>query len=252
MSNNSLFEWLVQYHTERNLKVSRNFIEDGQFYINDLPVREGDENPFAFGCLILANGDTLVDRLKKENITLDTRDPEFVSAQQYRPFMTYLDQCGKKDGAFIYDGKNQKIARTSRLRNSSPSIGAVRKRRRGLVPEDFIFEDAQELTEDDLENHIGTKTDLAMVLPVAYTENGSNVHAYQIKRTAYTHLGLGKVTHFGSQGLMEEFFFKYNPASAGPFVDEEKKIVGVYRKYGLRNGQVKRVPEEPISYKKVA
>jgi len=95
---------------------------------------------------------------------------------------------------------------------------------RDMLPRDFIAVETDSLLN---ERNLGTKTRLAIKLPQAY----DRTKAFQIKRTAYGLLGIGKVTQFGPQGLEQEFFFRYEPRSEGPFVDAEAGIVGIHRQY---------------------
>ncbi len=233
---NQLFDWLVKYHIDTNLLPNLPLIEQGRFLKRDgTPIPEGEENHYATGCLILSDGDSLVRRLKEENIILDLSDPVFVPAGNYQLFTGYLSGNQKKDGAFVYDGKNKSMTRISRYNNrSSELMQKVRENYTNYLPPNFVHETAAEMTARDYDDDIGTKTDLAMVLPVSHTkeEEGSYVHSYQIKATA-TQLGLGKVAHFGPNGLIEEFFFRYDPKSEGPFVVPEQGIVGVHRTYKI-------------------
>lgn len=231
---NELFDWLVRYHTEVNLLPKLPFIETGQYLKRDgTPVKEGEENEDTSGCLILSNGDSLVRRLKDENIILDRTEKEFTVADNYPLLANFLNENEKKDGAFVYDGKHGSITRISMFANSLEQMDGIRSSYECYLPSNFVFEKATSMTPHQYDDHIGRKTDLAMVLPIAHTKDDSIVHAYQIKRTAYGQLGLGKVAHFGPNGLIEEFFFRYDPASKGPFAVPEQGIVGVHRTYKI-------------------
>ena len=91
-----------------------------------------------------------------------------------------------------------------------------------LVPSNFLSSDGSVSPKQ-----MGVKTRLAIKMPLAY----SNTHAYQIKRTPYENTGIGKVTHFGPEGLVEEFFFRYAPEHRGSFINAKHKIIGVYRRW---------------------
>ena len=76
--------------------------------------------------------------------------------------------------------------------------------------------------------NLGTKTRLAIELTQIYPD----VHAYHIKRSGYTQLGMGKVTHFDCKGLKKEFFFmKFPDEAVLEYIDRENSIVGVRRTY---------------------
>ncbi len=249
-SDNSLFGWLVRYRLERNLPEVLPYIQDGQvldFKGKPLPV--GRENPYTAGCLILADGQTLADRLRGDDrIILDTEEPEFLPAANYTTFERFLDQQITEDGAFVYDGRNRQMARVTEFNNKGDSLLAERIRDNAgkYLPPDFLTYGATS-PQKNVSGKLGTKTKLALVLPIFLSTNDWQVHAYQIKRTAYGQPGMGKVTHFGRNGLEEEFFVKYEPDSVGPFLDEEARLVGVYRKYAWDSAadRVKLVWEEP-------
>ncbi|HIG92684.1 TPA: hypothetical protein HA242_01485 [Candidatus Woesearchaeota archaeon] len=241
-----LFEWLVQYHLDTNLSPVLPHIKHGRAYsAQGEPAIEGEENDWAKGCLIIANGQTLAQRLREDKIILDHVAPRFSPAPSYGQFSDYLAGSAKKDGAFVYDGSHRSIARVARFTNASDSLDLARQLQLYLLPANFVFEKNETpLTGADIDEHIGTKTDLAICAPIAYTIPGSDVHAYQVKRTGYGDLGLGKVTHFAKQGLVEELFFRYAPDSDGPFIDEEHAIVGVHRKYEKLDGRVQLKSEQ--------
>jgi len=249
MKSDELFSWLSQYHLDANIKPNLSSIVNGQYFNsqNTKPIEEGEENHQTYGALILADGDNLVRRLKKERIILDLSTPMFSPADNYDLFAGYLSNNKKKDGAFVYDGKNMTITRISRYNNhSSPSMQEVRENYQQYMPANFIYEKAGEMTPEDYDHDIGTKTDLAMVLPVSHTREDSSVHSYQIKATAYNSLGFGKVAHFGPQGIVEELFFRYAPESEGLFACPEQKIVGIHRVYKREAGGRPKVASEKV------
>ncbi|MEK6863350.1 MAG: hypothetical protein AABW53_01500 [Nanoarchaeota archaeon] len=229
--NNDLFFWLVEYHCKANLERCLLHMEDGKVYLHGKALDErrlireelhpGLENELYTGVLLVANGTTLIDRLSEGDVIKD--DPEdvrFEDVKDKEAFFRYLSLEQGNDGAHIYDGVNKRIARISEFNNNPPlqekiPLGA-------MVPADFLSSDGSVLPK-----HVGVKTRLAIKMPLAYDHTST----FQIKRTAYGNTGLGKVTHFGPQGLKEEFFFHYDPTSNGPFVDEKHGIVGVYRAY---------------------
>ena len=241
MAEVDVFSWLVQYHIDTNLSPILASIYNGRAYSpQGEPAVEGEElGEWARGCLVIANGQTLADRLVEDKIILDHSAPRFSPAGTYAQFTEHLDRNIKKDGAFVYNGSHKSIARVAKLNNSTPALNEARKFQQGLIPPNFVYEhNTTPFTLEDIDEHIGTKTDLAMLTPLAYTLPNSHVHSYQIKRTAYGQLGLGKVTHFGREGLVEELFFKYSASSTGPFIEEEQGIIGVHRMYENVNGKV--------------
>ncbi|MEK6901433.1 MAG: hypothetical protein AABX37_03765 [Nanoarchaeota archaeon] len=233
MKEVDLFDWLVRYHVDTNLAAALPYIREG-----NLLVTEGEENNWAKGCLVVSDGQTLAERLLGDKIILDRTAPEFKPVQNYDTFFEFLQHHGAMDGSFVYDGSNFRMARVARLKNSSPALDAVRDRALELIPPDFVFQGQEEFTWWDYDDSIGTKTDLAILIPPAYSTPGSNVHAYQVKRTGFGALGMGKVTQFGQQGLEQEFFLRQDHSSIGPFIDSELGIVGVHRTYARQGEKV--------------
>jgi hypothetical protein len=77
---------------------------------------------------------------------------------------------------------------------------------------------------------VGTKTaSAALNADVLNHPQDKGLRALLVKRTAYGDLRMGKIAEFGPEGLTREFFFEYAPEHTGPFVDEERKIIGVLR-----------------------
>jgi hypothetical protein len=57
---------------------------------------------------------------------------------------------------------------------------------------------------------------------------------------------MGKVTHFDSEGLLEEFYLAYMPKYKGQFLDPKHKVVGIYRYYDRSRGVKKAFRRELI------
>ncbi len=105
-----------------------------------------------------------------------------------------------------------------------------------LVPVDYIYTNASNLSLRQLQRESGRRTSLAIKLPVVYSSSVSNVNTYQVKMSAYGPLGMGTVNHFSADGLQRRFVLRYDPENIGPFIDEEHGIVGELRRYE-RNGE---------------
>ena len=242
-----LFAWLVEYHCKANLQQCIPHMKNGKVYLPDtvdgkvqlhgkaLEERRlirgeyypGLENELYTGVLLVANGATLIDRLNEGDvIKSDLEDVRFEDVGDEKAFFSYLSLEGGNDGAHIYDSVNKRIARIMDFNNNPPIKEKIPLS--SLVPADFLSSDSSVSPS----KHMGVKTRLATKMPLAYEHTST----YQIKRTPYGNTGLGKVTHFGPQGLIEEFFFNYDPSGNGPFVDEKHRIVGVHRAYGLDDG----------------
>ncbi len=236
-----LFGWLVEYH-ERNLEECLPFIKAGRIRTpRGKTLEEGVENEYYSGLLIIANGDTLMDRLKINGVIIGEPERPFEFGTKERLF-SYLDRQKASDGAYVLDGVNKRISHVSEFNNHPDSLPEGRHLA-DLLPMDFV-EHRGEIFDP---RTIGMKTRLASRLPQAYTNTG----AYQIKRSAYGRLGMGKVTRFTADGLAEEVFFDYRPASNGPFV--APGIVAVHRTYQPSSeGLVKLSESISPSYRRAA
>ena len=226
MKKGDLFNWLVQYHCQVNLPEALPLIEYGVVYNKKGKYEEGTDNGCPYqGVLIIANGSTLADRLEEDKVIHDQPDP-FYQISNSGKFFDYLNRQATDDGAYIYDSVNERITRVAEINNGLP------------LPRDFpVYEQIPgDFTSENGNlplSAIGTKTRLAIKMPYAYQDT----EAFQIKRSRYGSLGMGKVTHFTNQGLAREFLFAYNPispddqSSPGPFIDQEQGIIGLLRTY---------------------
>ena len=232
-----IYNWLVRYHYEQNLQACIPYINKGRVNTTkNKPLEEGEENDYTKGYLIVENGDTLIQRLMKDKVILDRDMPRFVEVNSYQQFASFLNEYNKKDGAFVYDSKNKRMARVSKLSNSTPVMHQAREEVPNLIPSDFFnYDHKQPLTNAEIDGNMGTKTDLAATIPVAQTTEESKVRAYMIKRTAYGQLGLGKVVQFDASGLRKEIFFEY---------DTNNSLVAIERFYQRNNRKVSKVKEE--------
>lgn len=235
----NLFWALARYHYEKNLLPNTGSIRQGKMYLSKRALKEGEENEKQKGLLIVANGKTLVIDLISDGTVSKKDIAQFEKIKSHSNFFRYLERQKHKDGAFIYDGANKRIARVMEFSNRPNMPGKLKLEEK--VPFDFIHANPQE----PLRHHLGTKTRLAIRLSAAYPD----VEAYQIKRTAYG-AGLGKVTHFTKKGLVEEFFFACKPKSIKQLVPE-KGIVGVYRRYELARNKPRCAEEREIGLKEL-
>jgi len=243
MDKKDLFGWLVNYHYS-NLEECLPYIHEGVLSIERKKfdqgkitrkvkeqLIEGRENELYSGVLIVANGHTLADRLKDGKvITSELEDWSKINGED--DLANYLSEQNGNDGAYLLDSYNGRITHAAELNNNPDSLPGDLPIYE-MIPDNFVYSDG---SNSNL-GKIGTKTRLAIKIPHAY----EHTETYQIKRTAYTPLGLGKVTHFGTQGLIEEFFFRYNPA--------QSNIEGVYRRYERdEDNLLVRVEEKTIPY----
>lgn len=217
-----LFGWHVKEHVERDWPKVRPYVEEGMLRsVSGKKVTVGKyENEYYGGTLVLANGETLAQKLIDDEVVLDESLESPVKVESIDDLGKYYDMTRDEDGAHIFDRHNKQVYHIGILNNGR------RVKYMHLLPEDFVSPEGQGYTK------IGTKTHAATVLPQLY----ENAESYQIKKTAATPLGTGKVTHFDREGLAHEFFLAYMPGYKGDFIDAEKKVVGVLRVYDRTNG----------------
>lgn len=223
-----IFPKLVQFHTASNLAECLPYIENGIILspANKFKqIKEGLENKEYRGICIFQNGNTLLEELIQKEFANpdDVDDPADVSDAD--KFADFLQNREDMDGVYVFESATGEIMRVSKIQEAS------HQRLVSQIPSDFIFYAGFPETGKDYERMVrrkmGTKTRLAIELPQEFR----NIHAYMIKCSGYTPLGMGIVAHFTQDGLKEKFFFRYDPESNGPFIDPEKKIIGVHRRY---------------------
>lgn len=218
MAEVNIFEWMVEYHCKNNLKNCIPYIKNGRVYSNGKAVKEGEENDLYQGVLIVANGNTLLRKLIDKKLILPEDMGESFKINGIDDFFKCIDRQKNKDGAFIYDSIDKKMINAYSINNNT-GIADTPKFFANMFPKDFVYSDSRGVQRKD----IGTKTKLAVELPLIY----DNINTYQIKRTGYTNLGIGKVTHFDKDGLKKEFFFRCGSHPIG----EGYKIMGVNKEY---------------------
>lgn len=238
-----LFSWLVDYHCGVNVEQCLPHMREGRVYSSPgKPLEEGvEENKLYSGVLVVANGNTLADRLHTGGVIHD--DPgelDFVPLATQDDLFRYFAQQRNRDGAYIVNGDRGLITRVSELNNGLP----VSQSPYDQVPADFVSYDQH----IPVQRNLGVRTRLAIKMPQAYPETNT----FQIKQTAYGNTGIGKVTHFGPQGLLEEFFLLHDPASAGPYLWPKQHLIGVHRRYEREgNNPLVKVSEEVVDRRKL-
>ena len=180
MAENEIFGWLVEYHCSVNLQSCLPYLslKSGRILNHErTPYEQGAENKHYTGCMIIANGDTLADRLTdpKGRVVLNPRTSSDIRAR-FTPVETreqlyaHLQEI-PEDGAEIYDGVNKRIAHVETLSNNPPG-----------VPEDL---ELSELLPEG-ETIRGNRTYVGAVLPVAYSNKKllQKTESYQIRQSA--------------------------------------------------------------------
>ncbi len=232
MKGVDLFDALVRFHSTYNLARTLEHIErhGGLYGSRGEPLQEGHENHAYVGAIIVANGDTLAQRLREGSDTFEPVEiSPFEPIRSEEDLFCYLLRLEQEDGADVYNGCDHAIARASELPNNL--LGMNGSSVYDAVPQNFVHHARASLHEGN-PSRLGTKTRLAIRFPRAF----ENTHSYQIKHSIFGPTGehdpkMGKVTRFGPQGLEKEFFLAYDPQSPGPFILPERGIVGVERTY---------------------
>ncbi|MBN1385725.1 hypothetical protein JW968_01980 [Candidatus Woesearchaeota archaeon] len=245
MEKDQIFWWLVAYHADVNLpKVLPHMDRGGFVHPLGKKIKVGKyENDIYHGFLIVANGDTLAQKIQKSPDSLDSKvihdsaPPQFVPIQDIAAFMNYLDDesADEPDGAYVINSMKNSIAHVGEYNNniSSPDFARV-------LPHDFIH------CLGDIpvnERTLGTKTKMA----IKASYNYDNTEAFQIKRTAFNGTGMGKVTHFRKGVLYQEFYFAHEP-DVSPLLVPEQGIIGVHREYDIGSGSPRIRQSLPISF----
>ncbi|PIN75818.1 hypothetical protein COV17_03675 [Candidatus Woesearchaeota archaeon CG10_big_fil_rev_8_21_14_0_10_36_11] len=223
MESDQLFNWLVRLHVEHNLPIVAPHINDGKAdFVEEGDIGYDHRTPNDVKrFLIVANGDTLVEKLTTSEMIEDPEKLKFTSVPRYDDFHTYFNKH-RGDGAYIAHLNDARIARVMEIANGHPKgLSASYSE----LPEHFIALDKSVGNEE-----CGNKTRLAMRIPRLPILANDNVHTFQIKGTLHGELGMGIVTHF-HRGGMEMFYLDYDPNSDGPFIDEAKGIIGVHERY---------------------
>jgi len=158
------------------------------------------------GGLFIGNGNSFPSRLRAEGIIHDLSDPVFRNASTYSAWMDILEGTDDLDGCYIVNGEQHTMARAARLNNGLDAMKEVRQRIPRLIPPDFIHYGASEFSLADVDTYIGTKTDLAIAVPVVYSVPGSDVEAVQVKLSRYGPTPVGQATYFGRYGLQQRTF----------------------------------------------
>ncbi len=238
MSKERLFSRLAQYHQTVNLAACLSRMQDGVILDpHGKPYRAGvnDENEYYAGVLIVANGSTLVGKLTDARVITDRVYPTFHSVPTDDEFFAFHSSQGGKDRSYVYDSLTQSMARV-RTFNNTPATLPSNYSLEGMLPRNEGLDD------------IGTKVEIAIILPQAY----DNTDTYLIRRSPYGKLGMGAVMHFNAQGLRELLYLEHDPHSKGPFIDEDHKIVGIYKQFERRDGVVVPVVAPVASESRVA
>ncbi len=255
MTGQSLFGRVIEYHVIHNLSnvLENEIIEEGKLYFQKkkerIPVKVGEEQKLEGynGFLLLSNGEDIIDHLRKAGVILLDGKNSFVSLKDENDLFSYLNKNAKEEGIFIYDSASKEITR-EKLDSKYNLEGMISAQ---MFPDEFLSEDGYvPLLDENGKSRVGCRSSLGAQTSKGFNDSDGNHHAidgYHIKNTSYNELGLGPVVHY-SKNRIGMFYFKYAPESKGPFIDEEYKIIGMYKTYECIDGRFIKISEEAVHF----
>ncbi len=238
MERGELFGALVDYHCSVNLRKALPRIRNGVLANQRGAIPEGSDVSCPYsGVLIVANGSHLAERLLQDRVVGDDEISGFKEIPTKTELSRYLPQKEAEDGAYVFDGTKSRMTHVQELNNSPPGLPADFVMYH-MVPANFFYASGQ-----GPRPKIGTKTRLAIKLPHAYHDT----ETFQIKRSRYGPLGMGKVTHFTIDGLVEEFLFEYDPTKTNPDHGRRSGIAGKIRTYQRNDSGLYLASEQAVN-----
>ena len=245
MSEPTTFEMLARYHIEGNLERGLRYVQGGVMRLSEGPVEVGRENGqqwYRSAFTVSNHGSALIEALINAGCITETITPLGVKSES--EFVGLIDDG--EDGALVYDRSAGMVTRAVLERgNSHPYNRPLGE----ILPPNFLSEDGSvPLFDRRGLPRVGSRTRMAfnMSRGVPDITPGSeldfdgkryiSIDACLIKYTAYNELGFGPVVHI-ARDTLDMFFFRYDPESSGPFVNEDHGIIGVYRPYRLEGGR---------------
>jgi len=229
ITNSEIFDWLVRFHSTINLEkfiqeYQPEWIDETLELRKDKPIIEGETEIDYKGILVLTDGEGILERLVKHGLVMEGDHTAPVQIRTYDDFRTYITETQQSpDGAYVLDKWRGEISRIGRYYDH----GLSAKDYLGSLPHGFF----KYHSNDELEMpYIGLKTRVAIAAPKE--RKVPHIEAFQIKRTAFAlPLGMGKVVHFNKEGVVEEYFMRFDPSYQGRFIDPELAIVGEKHTY---------------------
>lgn len=225
VSKEGLFELAINYHYQ-NLLSSLPHFKDGQIFdTHGLPLQEGiGENPYSHGFLMFFDGAKILEKAKTLALRKQTGIRETSEVKTESRLVDYLRSQRDTDSVYFLNTVNKEITKVKGELNNG-GIEDLDDLLARSYPKNFLSSDESIPIYD-----AGNKTGIASIVTGQYTD----VEAIMVKNAPYE-FGVGKVIHVREGKLQEEFFFRHDPKSTGPFFNAEHSIVGVYRRYEPRD-----------------
>lgn len=202
------------------------------------------ENNSLPGLLMFYDGQAVLDRIKKRFTTA----PESSLRGEYRissagELTDIIDSEKDSDHVFTFNSKDSILTKIkTSLDNTAYTKGLFGAKKKQDVnriledklPRDYVSPDYQH---QPVINS-GSRTRAAVVTVNSNEVNPGNqdrVRAIMVSQTVYNNgVGeskTGKISELGKNGLVRDAFIYQDENHQGPFIDEEKHLVGVYRTY---------------------
>lgn len=201
------------------------------------------ENNSLPGLLMFYDGQAVLSRIKQRFTTAPESslrgDFRIASASELTDI---IDSEKDSDHVFTYNSKDGILTKikTSLDNTAYKSFLGFRKKQdvnkllEDKLPADYVSSDYQH---QPVINS-GSRTRAAVVTVNSNEVNPGNqdrVRAIMVSQTVYNHgVGeskTGKISEIGKNGLVRDAFIYQDENHQGPFIDEEKHLVGVYRTY---------------------
>ncbi|MEW5896687.1 MAG: hypothetical protein AB1668_03280 [Nanoarchaeota archaeon] len=274
VTSENVFEVVIQAHYQ-NLQACLPHIENGQLINeNGEPLGDG-EAPYYPGVLLAFDGATVLEKVAGRFVR-SSAIRETVHTPDASTFLRQLAAEQDPDGAYIYNTAARLLSRIKGELSNRHDGDLDELLKRNLPATFLSADGSKPVTDVGTKTGIAVLTAYALnneessrkekggyfaglvdkaigaieavskLKNLFYpTENKEDkkdkkedkklgrVRTVIVKRTPYNGL-LGKVAEFAADGLTREFYF--DTATAGPFIDAERKIIGVYKEYG-RNSQ---------------
>lgn len=245
VNKENIFEVMMSVHYQ-NLQDSLAHFSNGKILdLEKQELEEGrDENPHYKGQYIVYDGREVLNTIAERLTRKKTPFKEKISTPTKASFLEQVCAGSRNtDVVLAYNTAEKTITPIkSEFRNDAEDMDSLLDTH---LPYNFASKEGSVSVYE-----VGTKTaNAALNADILNHPKDKSLRTLLVKRTAYGNLGMGKLAEFGPEGLTREFFFEYMPEHTGPFVDEERKIVGILRdNYHHVNGQLIPQNEYYISF----
>ncbi len=206
-------------------------------YVSDL--KEGDKAPSHGSVVLLRNGPRLTKHLVEGGHTLEEDIFGIGPVTDLENLLDLLEEVQR--GVVIYQTRESEDEQEQLFRVGQVSYDIKDAKLLGLFPPYFLsFQGGVTL---DTERQVLEATDPMLRMAAAIPTQVKGIESYILHEGIFgdPNLGLGRVLHFGERGLIEEFFFLFDPPGfslpEGTYPDQKFRVVGIKRVYSRSNGR---------------